>query len=99
MSELKFISLQFGRLGENKWYGGVLAPNGKIYAIPLNSTQILEIDPNTQTTTLFGDFSDSNKWAGGVLAPNGKIYAIPYSATQVLEITIMNYLSPYFNKL
>ena len=35
----------FGSLsGTGKWYGGVLAPNGKIYVIPSNSTQVLEID-------------------------------------------------------
>ena len=90
----------FGNLsGTSKWSGGVLAPNGKIYGIPSYSTQILEIDPNTRTTTLFGDFSSGwGKWIGGVLAPNGKIYAIPHNSTQILEIQIMNYLSPYFNK-
>ncbi len=29
--------------GSNKWIGGVLAPNGKIYGIPYDSTQVLEI--------------------------------------------------------
>jgi len=34
----------FGSLsGNNKWVGGVLAPNGKIYGIPFSSTEILEI--------------------------------------------------------
>ena len=34
----------FGSLsGNNKWLGGVLAPNGKIYAIPRESNQVLEI--------------------------------------------------------
>jgi len=85
--DMKFISLFGNFSGSDKWIGGVLAPNGKIYAIPRSSTQILEIDPNTKTTTLFGGFSsDSGKWEGGVLAPNGKIYAIPYNSTQILEI-------------
>ena len=78
---------QFGSLlGTAKWFGGVLAPNGKIYGIPRNSTQVLEIDPETQTTTLFGSLSGTSKWIGGVLAPNGKIYGIPHNSTQVLEI-------------
>ena len=36
----------FGNLGstQHKWFGGVLAPNGKIYGIPYHATQILEID-------------------------------------------------------
>ena len=76
--------------GDNKWLGGVLAPNGKIYGMPGNSTQILEIDPVNQTTSLFGSFSGDNKWLGGVLAPNGKIYGIPFYSTQVLEISDIN---------
>jgi hypothetical protein len=95
----------FGSLGAgNKWYGGVLAPNGKIYGMPYFSTQILEIDPITQTTNLFGDFSGSSGWIGGVLTLNGKIYTIPFSSTQILEIGSENkqpenmLLSRYLNK-
>ena len=77
----------FGNLaGTLKWYGGVLAPNGKIYGIPVNSTQVLEIDPVAQTTQLFGNLAGTFKWYGGVLAPNGKIYGMPFNSTQVLEI-------------
>jgi hypothetical protein len=63
-----------------KWVGGVLAPNGKIYGIPLDATDVLVINPenNTATRTNFGiTLTDSAKWIGGVLAPNGKIYGIP----------------------
>ena len=81
-----FLS-QFGSLSDtNKWYGGVLAPNGKIYGIPYNSPTVLEIDPETQTTQTFGSLSGSAKWVGGVLAPNGKIYGIPFNSPTVLEI-------------
>ena len=77
----------FGSLsGTIKWYGGVLAPNGKIYGIPYNATTILEIDPVSKTTTTFGSLSGTIKWYGGVLAPNGKIYGIPFNATTILEI-------------
>jgi len=70
----------------DKWSGGVLAPNGKIYTIPWSSTQVLEIDPETHELTLFGSLSGDYKWVGGVLAPNGKIYGIPYFSAKVLEI-------------
>jgi len=33
-----------GLSGDNKWYGGVLGPDGKIYGIPRNSTSVLIID-------------------------------------------------------
>ena len=72
--------------GSFKWVGGVLAPNGKIYGIPLNSTTVLEIDPVNQTATTFGSLAGATKWVGGVLAPNGKIYGIPFYSTTVLEI-------------
>jgi len=90
----------FGNLsGTGKWYGGVLAPNGKIYCTPHSSAQVLEIDPSTQTTTLFGSLSGSGKWAGGVLAPNGKIYGIPHGSTQVLEIDPVTQTTTLFGNL
>jgi len=85
--------------GASKWWGGVLAPNGKIYGIPSNSTQVLEIDPVTQTTTLFGSLSGTGKWIGGVLAPNGKIYGIPLDSTQVLEIDPVTQTTAVFGRL
>jgi len=90
--------------GNGRWHGGVLAPNGKIYGIPFNSTKILEIDPSNNSTSLFGDFTGNNKWSGGVLAPNGKIYGIPFSDVNILvigdaqDISININLSRYLNK-
>lgn len=78
---------EFGEFSDSsKWNGGVLAPNGKIYGIPYNSTTVMEIDPDAQTATTFGSLSGSEKWNGGVLAPNGKIYGIPRESETVLEI-------------
>ena len=34
----------------NSWYGGVLAPNGKIYCVPSSASSVLIIDPATNTT-------------------------------------------------
>ena len=89
----------FGSVGADasKWIGGVLAPNGKIYGIPRNSTTILEIDPVNQTATTFGSVgAGADKWFGGVLAPNGKIYGIPYNSTTVLEINPVNQTATTF---
>ena len=58
----------------------VLAPNGKIYDIPFNSSGVLIIDPLTNTadtTTISGLSTATNKLQGVVLSPNGKIYGIP----------------------
>jgi hypothetical protein len=60
---------------------------------------VLEIDPVTQTTTLFGSVDGNAKWSGGVLAPNGKIYGIPYNSTQVLEIDPVTQTTTLFGSL
>jgi len=77
--------------GGKKWYGGVLAPNGKIYCVPGAAASVLIIDPQTDsadTSTISGlTVADSSpNWLGGVLAPNGKIYCIPWEASNVLII-------------
>jgi hypothetical protein len=77
-----------------KWMGGVLGNDGKIYAIPNNSTDILVINPLTQTadrttinsTSLLG----TDKWVGGILSTDGKIYCIPYDAQNILIIDTNN---------
>ena len=97
--------------GDFKWVGGILAPNGKIYGIPSYSTDILIIDPTTDTATrsnMGADLTDTQKWVGGILAPNGKIYGIPRDSTDILTITpdfspttyvpIDICLSSYYNK-
>jgi hypothetical protein len=77
--------------GASKSHSGVLAPNGKIYAIPYNSSSVLVIDPVGLTTSIIsGAGSGSDKWSGGVLAPNGKIYGIPFRASQFIEIDPSN---------
>jgi hypothetical protein len=94
--------LTFGSLeaGVAKWSGGVLAPNGKIYGIPFDATEVLEIDPVGLTTSTFGSLGvDAGKWSGGVLALNGKIYGIPLSATEVLEIDPVNRTTSTFGSL
>ena len=87
------VSLDSGSslVGSNKWSGGVLAPNGKIYGIPEGSTSILVINPvtnkaSTTAITVTEGSSLAGTWRGGVLAPNGKIYGIPAGANKILEI-------------
>lgn len=81
----------FGNLlGTNKWRGGVLAPNGKIYGMSGNSASVLEIDPITQATGLLDNLPANSKWYGGVLSTNGRIYGMPNNDVQVLEISNVN---------
>ena len=82
---------------EDKWAGGVLGPDGKIYGIPRNYHSVLVIDPTTNSVDPDGialppappvDPYDEDKWTGGVLAPNGKIYCVPNEADSVLIIDL-----------
>lgn len=86
-------TVRWGNTGSGgyRWVGAVTLPSGKILAIPRDSTQILEIDPDAQTLTYYGSFPGTVKWSGGVLAPNGFIYCAPFSGgatptNQVLKI-------------
>ena len=82
----EYIPLQV-LTNNSKWIGGVLAPNGKIYGIPYDSSSVLIIDPETnQADTSITGLDGNSKWAGGVLASNGKIYGIPYDSPSVLII-------------
>jgi len=75
--------------GDMKWQGGVLGPDGKIYGIPYNATDILIIDPVAGTATrsdMGASLQGSAKWSDGVLGPDEKIYGVPFNATDILII-------------
>lgn len=84
--------------GDDVWYGGILAPNGKIYCMPSRGTSILVIDPFTESAqcdipgldgfaTSTSPGGQAGKFSSGVLASNGKIYGLPYVATSnVIQI-------------
>ena len=77
--------------GTNKWIGGTLGPDGKIYGIPFSSTDILIIDVAAGTASrsaMGADLAGTNKWIGGVLGPDGKIYGIPFGSTDILIIDV-----------
>jgi hypothetical protein len=72
---------------QSKYYGITSAANGKLYCAPLDSTQVLEIDPVTGTTALIGSvYAGTGKYIGITSAANGKLYCAPSNSTQVLEI-------------
>ncbi|EGD77120.1 hypothetical protein PTSG_07454 [Salpingoeca rosetta] len=72
-----------------QWYGGVVAPNGKIYAVPSNASAIMVLDPETRqvdTAAIPVNSSVNRAWAGAALAPNGKIYCVPSKSRSVLVV-------------
>jgi streptogramin lyase len=72
----------------NKYSGGALAPNGKIYFAPSTVSTIGYVDasasiPTCASFNITTPTGSSPYYAGCVLAPNGKIYCIPFSSTTV----------------
>ncbi len=90
-----------GSLGDgiSKWYGGCLAPNGKLYFAPHNNGSILEVDSETASTVMLPIVDTSHgsksKFRGGVVAPNGSIYFIPYETDAVLKLSFTGGITPF----
>ena len=83
----------FGDLPEGGWKhagGGVLAPDGCIYAAPfIGTTHVLRIDPVERTATHIGDDvkqAGEAKWFTGAVGADGRLYFPPFVATRVLRI-------------
>jgi len=78
--------------GSAGFFGGVLAPNGKIYCVPHGTTYCAVIDPINNSVSSIGNglFPMVNpalgSYAGGVLAANGKIYLVPSNQTTMRVI-------------
>lgn len=59
-------------MGQEKYLGGVLGSDGKVYGIPGNAKRVLRIDPYTSEVTFIGpSFDGKFKWLRGVLAKDG----------------------------
>ncbi|MGL5719142.1 hypothetical protein [Cetobacterium sp.] len=80
--------------GLAKFWGGVLAPNKKIYFTPYDFNGVLEFDTESEAIVTFNGGLDiqsgGNKWRGGVLGPDGKIYFIPYNENCFLVLNPEN---------
>jgi hypothetical protein len=93
--------------GYGKMWGGILAPSGKIYALPYNF-RFLEIDTsNNIARQIFPstNIDSTLRTYGGVLAPNGKIYCSSETPSTTMPIIktgiplLSNWMiSPEFNK-
>jgi len=73
----------------DKYGGGVLATNGKIYGVPRYSNNVGEISPDAFSFTAVDISSklhlSSGWYSAGVLAPNGKVYFAPKYASNIGE--------------
>jgi hypothetical protein len=73
-----------------KYFAGVLAGNGCIYAPPSDVSDVLKIDPSTQAVSKLGFNNPYPDWSYmcAAVAGNGCIYAPPYwrDTEQILKI-------------
>lgn len=86
-----------GNLGATtqKWYGGYIGQDGRIYCIPYNATVVMIIDPTNDTIQFLdttgivsgvnGNLTGLAKWDTGVAYGN-VIYGSPSDATDILKI-------------
>jgi hypothetical protein len=73
---------------EGKYYGGGIAADGCIYAIPHNAWHVLQIDPVTEKVSFVGPRLEGRfKWHGGAVGmQDGAIYCVPHNSAHVLRI-------------
>ena len=70
--------------GDNAFAGGVLAPNGNVILVPVNSDYVGIYDPDTDTYSSGATHSEGNSaFIGGVLAPNGNVIFVPYNSDYI----------------
>jgi hypothetical protein len=80
------------------FYGGVLAPDGRIVGMPYGATCCLIIDPATDTIAPYSTIQGLNcvntafgsmfSFGGGVVAPNGLIVGVPFRADATMFIDL-----------
>ena len=79
---------------------GCVAPNGKIYYAPITGTQFLELDPSTDTVSVFGTITSTlQSYHKMIVGYDGFIYAIPYRQTDIVRINPLNTASIDYNFL
>ncbi len=73
--------------GGNNYRGGCLAPNGNVYMFPRADTDLFEIDPSANTSSMINvGIESSDQFTGGSLGRNGNIYLAPFGNASVCEI-------------
>ena len=91
--------------GDPKFFGLCHGPNNKLYTIPGSARCVLEIDPETDEITVFGESELSvsfprfaYRFVGGVLHPaTGLIYCMPYYSDKIGVIDPINKTFRFFS--
>jgi len=73
------------RIPSPNYLSAILAPNGWIYFLPFNSTQLWKFHPDSKTIEIVANISGPNKWSGAVLY-NNFIYGVPFTDTRIIKL-------------
>lgn len=78
------------KTGYSKWWGGAVAPDGKIYCAPLYAKTILVIDPVAGTLSDIPIEFTYNRWGDcyGALVVGNKMFMLP-SMTE--DLVVLNF--------
>jgi streptogramin lyase len=73
----------------NQYFGGCLAIDGNIYAMPYGTNNILKINPNTETITQESNIPSTIGFSGAgfqstIALKDGRICGVPYYANNVI---------------
>ena len=76
--------LNVGPSNGDKYYGGVLLPDGRVVLVPANAATIGLYDPATNTMTAGPNVDTSlDIYYGGVLLPDGRVVLVPEIAATI----------------
>jgi hypothetical protein len=71
------------------WWGCCIGTDGKIYYAPYEATDILVLDPISETTSLIatGLSSSPEMYKSVCMTKSGNLYFAPYNETQIMKLT------------
>lgn len=86
--KISYLPIDHDGPNDNKWWGGVLGSDDKIYMVPYTSNDILILDTLDDSIVLVDSTeSGHNKWRGAI-AHGDSVYFIPYMADTVMKLEI-----------
>jgi hypothetical protein len=73
-------------VGSNRYYGGVLLPDGRVFCVPTQSANAIIYNPadNTVFYTSLSVNSSPEHYLGGVLLKDGRVFVVPYNASNAV---------------
>lgn len=87
--DVQFVSNLSGStdtMGQCRYAGGVLTPQGSVLCIPFAVNRALEFSPDGGVTAISINQPLGDTWAGGVMLDDGTVVGLPVGATTMLVL-------------